>query len=426
MPRLPLALTLTVALAAGCGPVKIDVGGVVVTGSPKPSKSPGESPSPEPTGTSLPVVTPTPDGTVAPNQTPTPNNQQGGSPTPTPEGATPQPTPTPGPGGATPTPAPAGNASIKSFALAGPNKPMGVGVDGQGNAWVGMGQFSSSTVEPATLMKLGPDGKPIKSVELPGAIACVVVDKADNAWALHLAKSQFGSGTVGAISKVSSSGELLSTQVLGGAISQPGLLTLDPAGNLWTLEQMGKLDKISPNGGLLGSYATGSGSAGGQPYGVGAGADGTAWVALGSAEKPLLHFGTTGTLMDGYKPTSSSSLYSLGVDSAGGVWAGGPTSSGTSGGSTITYFGPTGKELGHFEVGAYIRTFLPAADAQMWVLTATQAGGGSVTRMKSNGEALDSYPAGDAPQNFGIGGDGSIWVTNPNAGKVTRIMAAHP
>ncbi|MDB5097037.1 MAG: repeat containing protein [Cyanobacteria bacterium RYN_339] len=430
--RLPLALTLAVTFAAGCGPVKIDVGGVLVNASPRPGKSPGDLSSAAPDGSPTPMAsataganatpTPRPNGTVQPNQTPTPDgsNPQA-SPTATPVGATPTPTP----GAPTPTPIAVGNASIKSFSLAGPDKPMGVGVDSQGNAWVGLGQFSSSSTDPGTLVKLGPDGTNLKAVVLPGQASCVVVDKSDNVWVLHNAKAQFGGGQAGAISKVSAAGEILSTQVLGGALSQPATLVLDPSGNLWTTEQQGKIDKVSPNGGLLGSYSTG---VGGQPFAIGVDAAGIAWVGSGGNDKNLLRFSAAGTIADSFKLTTSNGVYAVAVDSTGSVWAGGPTpaSSGFNYSTTIAVLDPTGKQTQTFEVGAVVRSLQPGANKQMWALTSTQAGGGSVTKLGSKGESLDSFPAGDAPQNFGMGGDGSIWVTNPMAGKVTRILPPKP
>jgi streptogramin lyase len=422
--RLPLALTLAIAFAAGCGPVKIDVGGVVVAASPRGLKSPGEvgSPSPDgtptPQGTVRPNQTPTPQGTFQPNQTPTPPDQVGGSPSPTPLGASPTPTPV-----ATATAAPAGNASIKSFALDGPNKPVGVGVDSQGNAWVGMGLLGATSSDPGTAIKLGPDGSKLKTVDLPGTALAVVVDKQDNAWVLHMSKSQFGGGQAGAISKISATGELLSTQVLGGLVVQPSTLVLDPQGNLWTLEQQGKLDKISSNGGLLGSYPTG-GTSGSQAYAVGVDALGSSWVGVQLADKNLIHLNASGVVQDSFK-VSASGVYTVAVDSAGGIWAAGPSPTGGAGVTTaVQYLDAAGKVLQTFQIGAYPRQFLPAADQKMWVLTATQAGGGSVTKMTSKGDSLDSYPAGDAPQAFGVGGDGSIWVANPMSGKVTRIKPA--
>jgi hypothetical protein len=413
---IPLAaLVGMLASGTGCGPIKVNIGDVNLGATPRPGQSatpavsPGvgsplpatatpaiatfgsplfTSPRPSPTpfqqGSLAPNATPTPApsatassfASVDPNASPLPSTDPNATPVPT---AVPQPVASRGPLG------PGANPSVKTFTMAGPLKPMGVGADSQGNAWVGMGQLGGgASTGTADLLKLGRDGAIVKTVKLGGPIQSVVVDRYDNAWVLHQSPSQFG-GSGYSVTKVSSDGAIVSTLRVGTSMDFQAQLVIDngPSGNMWLVEGAQKIDKISASGGLLGAFTNPIGGA----KVAGPDAIGNAWLAGSSTDKNVFKLGSNGATLNSFHVADVSYSGQVACDNAGKPWV----------------------------------AMAPDPDGNMWLLVATSSGGGSVTKLGNKGDLLQSFPVGDYPSTFSFGGEGSIWATCPTANTVTRI-----
>jgi len=446
------------AVATACGPLSIDIAGLPTTKPSGGTATTGPSSQPSPGTTTYPSVKPTqtpnvgrtaePGRTPGPNDTPGPSETGGPTPTGDPN-ATPQPgtsaTPSPsGSGFATPSPVPTGNATPVAWPSAedipgepvqgkayeikrDAGKPTDVAVDKAGVAWIAIGKRATGSEVGAVkgeVVTLAADGKPLKVYTLDGNPQRIEAAKDGGVWVLMDARTASGGGSAlsMALLRLGADGKLLSRVDLSAGSSfstDTAALVPDNAGNAWVKNSSYNgqlLHRVGAGGGLLGTYNSPStGYASGSPGGLGVDNENRALLAEFSS-KQIVRVGTN-LQKDITFPAVSETYGANHVQgSADKIWV--------SFSNELQLWRADGTKFATTKTGYFVNDMTADGVGGMWVLGISgsyQSFTGSVVHYDKDGTAEASYAVGPDPRGFGVGGDGSIWAANYDAGTVTRV-----
>lgn len=262
--------------------------------------------------------------------------------------------------------------------------PNGLGIDSQGDAWIG-GDGSNKVVE------VSPSGVILGSFSTGGNTFSVTFDANGNAWVANAS----GSNNV---AEVSSSGSLIANYTTGGPSYG---IAIDPSGNLWVPNRTaGTVTKLSSSGTVLGTSTVG-----GNPVGVAIDGSGNVWVTnegsnnvtvLNSAGSPLTTVGLGGHSDD------------IEIDPNGNAWiaVGGTLKEVNLSGTTLnSVSGISGDGIAIDQSGNVFS--VPYSSI--------------VTQVNSSGVTLATYTTSGNVTGMGIDASGNIWTGNQTTNSASRI-----
>jgi len=285
---------------------------------------------------------------------------------------------------ASPPFAPALSAKPNDFTIAlnftggGLSSPIGIAIDGSGNAWVA--NDGNSSVTELTSLGASFANSPYTGGGLyyPDAIA---IDGPGHVWVANDESAAGVNGGNGSVTELSSSGTPTSgSPYTGGGLNGPAGLAIDGSGNAWVSDS--GTDAVSEfNSGGTAQSGPGGYMGGGLsvPYGIAIDGSGDGWVANNSGGT-LSKFNSAGTAIStssGYTGGGLNAPKDLAIDSAGNVWVA------NNGNSTISKFNNTGTAIS----------------------TSSGYSGGGL----------------NAPIVIGIDGAGNVWAANQSTSSVSEF-----
>jgi streptogramin lyase len=203
---------------------------------------------------------------------------------------------------------------------------------------------------------------------------------------------------------------------LGGSNGQPTGITAGPDGNLWFIDWLGHIDRITP-GGVVTKFPVPP--LVGQASSIATGPDGALWVAEWT-KNVIGRMTTAGVWTEFPTPTASSGPETIVAGPDGAMWftETGPGKIGrmTTSGSCVEYPIPTAFSA---PVGLAV-----GPDGALWF---TESGPGKIGRMTTAGVVTAEYPmppGGDYPRKITAGPDGNLWFTEGPGNSIGRITIA--
>jgi hypothetical protein len=183
----------------------------------------------------------------------------------------------------------------------------------------------------------------------PAPFGTMAIDASGNAWFTNAVN-----GGPYSVSELSSNGAVLSGSngYMGGGLSAPAGVAIDPAGNVW-VPSTGNVVKFNSSGTVLSGANGFTGGGLDTPGGIALDGQGNAWVTSGG-NKSVIKLDNNGNILSGPSgfPTGAAATPGgVGIDQAGDAWVADGTTitefnnSGTvisGAGYTVTDFGPQG------------------------------------------------------------------------------------
>ncbi|MFH0835115.1 MAG: NHL repeat-containing protein [Candidatus Micrarchaeota archaeon] len=256
----------------------------------------------------------------------------------------------------------------------------------------------------------GGDGKVSKLYESNGTFAghyaagavpvSIAVDAEGNVWVAD--GSDFNEGN-GEVTKLDSTGELIGTYKTGSAHSR---VVLDPSGNVWVLDIGDKIEKLSPNGTVLGQFTALM-----DPLDIIADSYGNVWVTgTHNGNGNLVKLNSAGEITGEYDLEAGAAM--MAIDSEGNLLVAGNKM------NNVTRVSSEGGILGKYTISAIAMAV--DADGNIWTTNA----GNTIKKYDSGGGIIGEYPVGEAAIGVSIDYDGNVWVSNTESSFVTKLNGA--
>jgi hypothetical protein len=193
-----------------------------------------------------------------------------------------------------------------------PGNPAGIAIDGSGNVWAVNGGAVSSVTEfsNAGAVLSGASGYTSAGMSYAFPIA---IDSSGDAW--------IGNQTNGIVTKISSSGSILSGAGYGGGQSTG--IAIDSSGDAWFSNQYQNcVTELSSSGATLSGPASFTGGSLGWPNAIAIDGSGNVWVANESPAPLLTELSSTGAVLspNGYGSTAYVDPSGVAIDGSGNVW----------------------------------------------------------------------------------------------------------
>ncbi len=283
------------------------------------------------------------------------------------------------------TTAPADWTLYVTFTGGGMNYPAGIGVDANGNLWVGSYFFGSSTDPSAgSAAELSPIGKQLFPSGISGSglsnIYGLAVDASNNAWLTNEASPGSVNGGLGSITVLSPSGQSLSgtTGYTAGGIFYPIAVAIDTDSSAWILD-----------------------------YG----------------NSHLTHLSSSGAPLSGTSGYTSNYFVfpaALAVDGSHNVWVSNQED------VTVTKVSPNGQTFTNFSCCNGSSGLAIDQQGNVWI---SNYYGNSVSLISSTGTVLanGTFTANgtlSSPQATAIDGAGNVWIGNFHADYLTELTGA--
>jgi hypothetical protein len=268
--------------------------------------------------------------------------------------------------------------------------PAGIGVDGNGNIWVGSYFYTNpdpnAIPDPlaGSAAELSPIGKQLFPSGISGYglsnIYGLAVDASNNAWITNEASPGNVNGGLGSITVLNPSGQPLSgaTGYTAGGINYPLAVAIDT--------------------------------------------DTTAWV-LDFGNSHLTHLSSTGAALSGTSGYTTPFFVfpaAIAIDASHNVWVA------TQSGDTVTKVSPNGQTFTNFACCSGPSGLAIDQQGNVWVANYY---GGSISQISSSGTIVSNgtYTANStlrSPQAIAIDGNGNVWIGNFRAGYLTELAGA--
>jgi hypothetical protein len=209
-------------------------------------------------------------------------------------------------------------------------KPFGIAIDGSGDAWVA--DFGTSGVGGVTEISpagttLSPSGGYTGGVS--SAFYSVAIDGSGNAWSMSATRSL--------LVELTSSGALAAGETTagysGGGMASPLAIAIDSSENVWTANENNTVSKFSSSGAAISTSAGFTGGGLNNPYAIAVDHSGNAWVAnLGTPNSTthtysgsnIAEFSPSGAAVSsstGYTGGGLSIPQGIAIDGLNNVWA---------------------------------------------------------------------------------------------------------
>ena len=272
-----------------------------------------------------------------------------------------------------------------TFTGGGMNYPAGIGVDANGNVWVGSYFLAGSTDPNAgSAAELSPIGQQLFPSGISGYglnnIYGLAIDPANNAWITNEASPGSVNGGLGSVTVLNPSGQPLSgtTGFTAGGVYYPIAIAIDTDSSAWVLD-----------------------------YG----------------NSHLTHLSNSGAPLSGATGYTSSYFVfpaALAIDAAHNVWVTNQED------VTVTKVSPDGQTFTNFTCCNGSSGLAIDQQGNVWV---SNFYGNSVSRISSTGSVVSNgtYTANNtllSPQATAVDGNGNVWVGGFHAGYLTELAGA--
>ena len=272
-----------------------------------------------------------------------------------------------------------------TFTGGGMNYPAGIGVDANGNLWVGSYFYAGSTNQLAgSAAELSPIGKQLFPNGISGSglsnVYGLAVDASNNAWLTNEASPGSVNGGLGSVTVLSPSGQPLSgtTGYTAGGIFYPIAVAIDTDTSAWILD-----------------------------YG----------------NSHLTHLSSSGASLSGTSGYTSNFFAfpaAIAIDASHNVWVANQED------LTVTKVSPDGQTFTNFSCCNGSSGLAIDQLGNIWI---SNYYGNSVSRISSTGTVVanGTYTANgtlSSPQATAIDGAGNVWVGNFHAGYLTELAGA--
>jgi len=311
------------------------------------------------------------------------------------------------------------------------NDPVGIAVDGVGDAWiVNHGGAGTVTELSPGGVALSPAGGYVATTQ--SQFQAIAIDPGGNVWLPAYYDS--------AIIKMSSSGTLLSgtTGYKDATIKTPYSIAVDGSGNAWATN-CGNSSCSGPysvvvvsNSGSVLSGTNGYTGSNQIPLSIALDGSGNAWVA-NRDNNTMTKFSSTGTVLSGagFSGGGLNKPYAVALDHSGNAWV---ASYGSLNTSSVTEFSSSGTALSPST--GYTATAIDSPDAiavdgagQIWVANTGVKNNvnANVMELSNTGSAIapdTGYQGGNInyPLGIAVDGSGNVWAVNSLDSTVTQLI----
>jgi len=265
----------------------------------------------------------------------------------------------------------------------------------------------------------------------------IAIDGSGNAWIANNISGSGVNGGHGSVTELSSSGIVLSgtNGYYGGGMNGPNGIVIDASGNAWIPNYSGNsVTKLSSSGAVLSDSGNGAYTGEGyisDPFAIAIDGSGNAWIANENGNS-VTELSSSGTVLSdsgngAYTGGGLNDPYTFAIDGSGNAWI--PNENGNS----VTELSSSGAVLSDSGNGAYTGEgyitdpYAIAIDGSgnAWI---ANGGGNSVIELSNSGAVLSSgtYTGGglNQPQDIAIDGSGNAWIANYNNNSVTEFIGA--
>jgi hypothetical protein len=226
-------------------------------------------------------------------------------------------------------------SGASGYPSGGSGHPYMISIDGSGNVWLANTYVNNNgTVTNGSVTKLSSSGSILSGANgyAGGGISPlgIAIDGSGNAWVV----TDPGFSGNGSVIKLSSSGSVLSgsTGYTGGGISDPTSLAIDNSGNAWVINYpyfytgggrgSSSVSELSNLGSTLSGASGFTGGGLNGPTAIALDGSGNAWMTLYTYG--VVEFSNSGSVLSGanaYAGGGGDNPFSVAVDGSGNVWA---------------------------------------------------------------------------------------------------------